>query len=131
MQFRRILSLLLFVALVIASPKGSAQSMSTAGPFVISSGTSRCAPIDTTADAVVGIYVSGTFVATLQPEVSIQGQAAVNTQVTPSTSSTPQATITAAGGYTANVAGYDKFLVCVTAYTSGSATIYLNATPRH
>lgn len=104
----------------------SAFGQSTAGPFVISSGSSACASIDVSGQSAVGISVTGTFSATLQPEVTIQGQAATNIQVTPSTSSTAQATITAAGNYTASVGGYSTFLMCITAYTSGTATIRLN-----
>lgn len=106
----------------------SAFGQSTAGPFVISSGTSACAQIRVSGQSAVGITVVGTFSATLQPKVSIQGQTPTNIQVTPSSSSTAQSTITAVGNYTARVGGYDVFSVCVTAYTSGSATIYLNAT---
>lgn len=105
----------------------SAFGQSTAGPFVISSGTSACASISVTGQSAVGISVTGTFTATLQPQVSIRGQAVTNIQVTPSTSTTAQSTITATGNYTASVGGYDTFYVCITAYTSGSATIYLNS----
>ena len=121
---KQLLKLVLLAAL--APPALFAQG--TAGPFTISSSSSPCATIATTGQSTVGINVSGTFTLTLQPEVSIRGQAAANTQVTPSTSSTAQSTITSTGVYTANVAGFDTFLVCVTAYTSGSATIYLNST---
>jgi len=112
--------------LLMASAVAAAQS--TAGPFTISSASSPCARIKVTGQSTVGIQVTGSFSMTLQPEVSISGQAAANTQVTPSTSSTAQSTITAAGVFSTSVSGYDDFLLCVTAYTSGTATIYLNST---
>jgi hypothetical protein len=75
----------------------------------------------------VGITVSGTWSGTLQPEVSIQGQAAANTQVTPSTSSTAASTITANGTYfTVGVAGADTFLLCGNTVASGTANVFLN-----
>jgi hypothetical protein len=104
-------------------------AQSRSGPFTINSSSSPCASINVLGQATVGIQVTGTFSATLQPEVSVQGQTPQNTQVTPSTSSTGQATITAAGTYVSGVGGYDTFLVCVSSYASGTATIYLNASP--
>lgn len=98
------------------------------GPIVITATTSPCATIGVgPKGAQVAITVTGTFSGTLQPELSLQGQAAANTQVTPSTSSTAQSTITAAGTFfTVNVAGADTFLLCPTAFASGTATVYLN-----
>jgi hypothetical protein len=98
-------------------------------PFVISSSSSPCAQIAIAADrtATVTIDVSGTFSITLQPQVSLSGGTAHNTDVTPSASQTPQATITAAGGYQATqISGWDLFQVCPTSYSSGSATITLS-----
>src|SRR6202451_4689080 len=82
-----------------------------------------CAQIPVTGVATLGIQVTGTWATTLQPEVSIGGNAFVNTQVTPSTSSTAQSTITASGAYVASVAGYDVFQICFTSYASGTAVI--------
>lgn len=120
--------LLLLIGLLgaLLSAEGFGQAKS--GPFVLTATTSPCAKIQTTGQATVGIVVVGTFSATLQPQVSIQGQPLANVQVAPSTSSTPQSTITAAGTYTAGVAGYDLFSVCATGFVSGSVTIYLNVT---
>jgi hypothetical protein len=118
---RRLLFFLLFSASLFAQSK--------AGPFTLNASTSPCAIIGATANATVGIQVTGTFSATLQPEVSIAGQSPQNSQVTPSTSSTLQSTITTAGIYSAGVGGYDSFLLCVSAYSSGTATVYLTATP--
>jgi hypothetical protein len=104
-------------------------SQSKAGPFVISSSTSKCATIGTQGQATVFIDVTGTFSITLNPEVAIEGGAARGAQVFPTNSSTAQTTITAAGGYYAPVGSADEFLVCVGSYVSGSATILLTATP--
>lgn len=111
------------------SPPSEAQA--TAGPFTISSSSSPCAKISVTGQGSVVAKVSGTFSITLQPELSMQGQPPDNTVVTPSTSTsgTKQGTITAAGSYSAAVGSYDTFLVCVSSYVSGSATIYLNTSP--
>lgn len=125
MLLRRFVFLLAFCFAL--GPPIFAQSRS--GPFTINSSSSPCASINVLGQATVGIQVTGTFSATLQPEVSVQGQKPQNTQVTPSTSSTAQATITAAGTYVSGVGGYDTFLVCVSSYASGTATIYLNASP--
>ena len=128
--FRFLAPLLLFAAL---APPVFGQGK--AGPFTINASTSPCATIGVTQQSTVGITVTGTFSATLQPEVAMTGRdgstagTPQNTQVTPSSSSTAQSTITAAGAYKAAVGGFDTFLVCVTSYASGSATIYLNASP--
>lgn len=119
MNLRRLL-LIFFIAL---GPPLVAQ---TYGPFVINATTSPCARVDVgSGNSSVGITVNGTFSMTLQPSVAIAGQASANAQVTPSTSTTAQSTITAAGVYKAEVAGYQLFQVCASAYVSGTATIYL------
>jgi len=120
----------LFTVLFLAA---SLWGQSKAGPFTISSSTSPCASITVSGLSTVGITVTGTFSMTLQPEVAMTARdgsnagTPQNTQVTPSTSTTAQSTITAAGKYKGAVGGFDTFLVCVTSYVSGSATIYLNA----
>jgi hypothetical protein len=121
-MFRRITFLL---SIFLLGPPLFAQSK--ASPQVLS-GANQCAQIAVTGQSTVGIQVTGTFSATLQPEVSIQGQSPQNTTVTPSTSSTAQGSITSTGAYKSAVGGYDTFLLCVSAYTSGSATVYLNST---
>lgn len=100
-----------------------------AGPFIITASTSPCAQIQIASDrsSTVAIDVSGTFSATLQPKVAMAGQAAHNVQVTPSTSQTPQNTITAIGGYQSlQISGWELFEVCVSSYSSGTATLYLS-----
>lgn len=76
---------------------------------------SGCASIDVTGKGVVGISITNSGTAwsgTIQPEVALGGDAAQNTQVTPSTSSTAQNTITANGNYQAFVSGYSTFFLC-------------------
>lgn len=108
----------------IALENAHAQAV---GPFALTANNQCTKPVATDSRATVGIYVSGTFSATLQPEGTIQGQAAFNTQVAPSTSTTLQSTITTPGAYVGAVAGWSTFQVCVTAYTSGTATVWLQA----
>ena len=120
MRFRLLLFSL--IALALGPP---AFSQTKAGPFAITA-ANQCAVIGTGGQATVGIQVIGTFSATLQPEVSIQGQAAQNIQVSPSTTGTPQSTITGDGIFSASVAGFDTFLLCASSYASGTATVYLN-----
>lgn len=128
MQLRRFL-FLLFAAFAFAlgppgfSEKALAQSL--AKTFTLTA-ANQCASIGVTSLPTIGIQITGTFSATLQPEVAINGQAPQNTQVKPSTSSTAQSTITAAGVYKAAVGGYDTFALCVSSYASGTATVQLN-----
>ena len=111
---------------------GLAQGQKS-GPFNLNtqgtSGSASCAVIslNPATSSTVVINVSGTFSLTLQPAVQVQGQAVANVLVTPSTSTTAQSTITAAGAYYANVGPVNNFQVCVSAYTSGTAVVYLNA----
>src|SRR5260221_12482948 len=89
--------------------------------------STECATIGVDSSAaVVGIFVTGTWTGTLQPQGTIQGQTPFNVQVTPSTSSTAQSAITASGGYFALVAGYSSFQVCGNTVSSGTATVFLN-----
>jgi hypothetical protein len=113
----RVLMLALFLALAGHFARGqTTQTLSAANQCT--------APIDVTGLATLGMQMTGTWSATLQPEVAIGGNPAVNTQVTPSTSATAQSTVTANGVYVAAVGGYSSFLVCVTAYVSGTVTIH-------
>lgn len=112
----------LFVLLILAIALGPPLRAQTNSQTL--SANNQCTkPIDVSNYATLGMQMSGTWSATLQPEVAIGGQAAVNTQVTPSTSTTPQATITANGIYVASVGGYSVFMVCTTSYASGTVTI--------
>lgn len=116
---RKILWLLLFCAPCFA------QSV---GPISITS--TQCASISADQKATVAIQVTGTWTGTLQPSVAIAGRPAANIQVTPSTTSTAQSTITANGGYSAKVAGFTYFQVCGASVISGTAKVYLNASPK-
>jgi hypothetical protein len=92
---------------------------------------SQCGSVSVEGKATVAVLVSGSWSGTIQPEVALGGQAAVNTQVTPSTSTTPQATITANGAYTTSTAGFTVFLVCGNTIT-GTAKVFINvARPAH
>jgi hypothetical protein len=93
------------------------------GPIAINN--AQCAQIATDSQATVAMYVFGTWTGTLQPEGSIQGQAAFNIQVAPSTSTTLQSTITGNGAFVAAIAGYSSFLLCGNTVTSGTANVYL------
>jgi hypothetical protein len=119
---------LFFLFALALSPSPPLLAQSTAKTFTLTA-ANQCATIGVTALPTVGIYVSGTFSMTLQPEVSINGSTPQNSQVTPSTSTTPQSTITTTGNYLAAVGGYDSFLLCVSSYSSGSATVVLNPSP--
>lgn len=94
------------------------------GPTSITS--TQCARIGAEGGATVGIYVSGTFTGTLQPQGTIQGQTAFNIQVTPAASVTPQSTITATGAYVASVPAYSSFQLCGASVSSGTAVVFLN-----
>ncbi len=110
---RKLVLLLLFVLPMSAA----AQSSSLTG--------TQCFLLDTGGRATVAFQVTGSWSGTMQPQAAIQGQSAVNLQVTPVASSTPQATVTANGAYFVNVAGYSMFQVCGASIT-GTAVIYAN-----
>ena len=97
------------------------------GPVAITS--TQCAPIGTDRMATVYLQITGTWTGTLTPKVAIAGNAPVPIQVTPSNSQTPQSSITANGGYFVHVAGWTYFQVCGNTVASGTANVYLNASP--
>lgn len=75
----------------------------------------------------IAILVTGTWSGTIQPQAQIGAQSGVDIEVYPSTApTTPQATITANGLYFCPVAGLEQFLLVATAWSSGTANIYLN-----
>lgn len=118
--------LLIAIALATSLAASPAWAQSLAKTFTLNA-ANQCARIGVTNLPTVGISVSGTFSMTLQPEVAIAGQTTPqDSQVTPSTSQTAQSTITSAGNYAAPVAGYDNFYLCVSSYSSGTATVLLN-----
>ena len=71
----------------------------------------------------VGFQVTGTFVATVTFEVSINGADWVALQVFPSNNSTGATTAAAAGVWTAAVSGFALARARVSAYTSGAVTV--------
>lgn len=106
---------------------GAAQ---TVGPVLITS--AQCATIDPGQNGgTVFVQVVGTWTGTLQPKGSIAGKTAFNLQVVPSTSTVPQSTITANGGYSATVAGFNSFQVCGNTVATGTAKVYLNLGAAH
>lgn len=111
---------LCFFALVL--PAAAQSSFTITG--------SQCiAPIAVDAQATVAFHVTGaTWTGTIQPKISIAGQAPVNAQVAPANSSTKQGTVTANGAYIASVAGYSLFQLCGATVTN-TATLYVNISP--
>lgn len=128
MHFSRKLCLLLAFAFATVFVRGQTVSKTFQ---ITSTSTVSCPAIDVGGNATVGIDVSGTFSATLQPQVIIGGgNTPRNTGVTPYGSTTSQATITAAGGYhTTDIPGATYFVMCASAYVSGTATVVLTITP--
>jgi hypothetical protein len=95
--------------------------------------TAQCGSIRASNNSTVGIIVSGTWSGTLTPNLQISAASSAPTvakKVVPVDSTTAQATITANGGYRADVAGFTQFNVCSTGtWTSGTATITMYAVP--
>jgi hypothetical protein len=126
MHLRRCL-FVFFACFALGPPGLMLRASAQSAPPIQLNGANQCAPIGPLSrTATVSIQVTGTFSATLQPEVSVQGSTWVNTTVTPTGSTTSQSTITAVGIYSANVAGMSNFQVCVASYSSGTASVYLN-----
>ena len=85
----------------------------------------QCVQISASGQGTVGIAVTGTWSATLQPEAAVGGQAASNTVVYAVGSTSSANTITSNGTYTSPVSGMTTFLLCASAYTSGTVAIVL------
>lgn len=115
-------------ALLLLAWTCSLARAQTFGPFpVTSTASSSCAraPISNATSSTVHIIVSGTFSATLQVSLALNGNVNV-TNVVPlgSTSSSSQTTITASGDYgVMGTAGHDTVLVCATIYASGTPVV--------
>jgi hypothetical protein len=96
--------------------------------------TAVCVSIRAQNNSTVGIIVSGTWSGTFTPNVQIStvsGAPTVAKKVVPVDSTTAQATVTANGGYRADVSGFALFNFCSTGtWTSGTATVTLNVTPQ-
>jgi hypothetical protein len=93
------------------------------GPYSLT-GT-QCAAVRVTQRGTATYQVTGSWSGTIQPQVSVAEQPAVNAQATPANSTTAQATITANGAYFTGVSGYSTFLLCGNTIT-GTASVYLN-----
>jgi hypothetical protein len=76
----------------------------------------------------LGLQVTGTFVATVTFEVSIDGSNWVAFNVVPAASATPASTATAPGVFLGNVAGFALFRARVSAWSSGAVTVTALAT---
>ena len=123
---RRFLYALAAVFLFLPGPPIFAQS--SYGPFTLSANNQCTGRIDATGITSLGMQITGTSVLTLTPEVSIGGQPPTASQFTQSTSTSgPVLTYTTSGStnvvFSASVAGAKTFVLCVTAYTSGSAIV--------
>jgi hypothetical protein len=126
MRILRILTtaLLLASALAIAQVQPVTQNITA---------TAQCVPIRASNNSTVGIIVSGTWSGTFTPNVQISTAASAPTvakKVVPVDSTTAQSTVTANGGYRADVAGFTQFNFCSTGtWTSGTAIVTLYAVP--
>ena len=71
----------------------------------------------------VALQLSGTFTLTVQFEATVDGQTWVSLRMLPSNSTSAVTNATAAGAWSANVAGFKLLRARVSAYTSGSADV--------
>jgi hypothetical protein len=71
----------------------------------------------------VALQLSGTFTLTVQFEATVDGQTWVSLRMLPSNSTSAATNATAAGAWSANVAGFKLMRARVSAYTSGSADV--------
>jgi hypothetical protein len=75
----------------------------------------------------VALQLSGTFTLTVQFEATVDGQTWVSLRMLPSNSTSAVTNATAAGAWSANVAGFKHLRARVSAYTSGSAELTILA----
>ena len=75
----------------------------------------------------VALQLSGTFTLTVQFEATVDGQTWVSLRMLPSNSTSAVTNATAAGAWSANVAGIKLIRARVSAYTSGSAELTILA----
>jgi hypothetical protein len=128
-SFIKAWALFAMLALLLScSSLSRAQSTPQTITTTSASTPSGCASISVDGNkGAVGFHVGGTWTGTLQPEISIQGNAPSNVQVTPYSSSTAQSTVTANGDYYVNqVAGATVFYLCGPTST-GTANVYINS----
>ncbi|MGH9505234.1 MAG: hypothetical protein ACRD20_20465 [Terriglobales bacterium] len=115
---------LFFFSVLLAASLAVGQQAQVSGSIT---GTGCSPAIDVSGKGIVGISVTGTWSGTIQPEVAVGGDAAVNTKVTPDGGGTAASTITANGGYqSVSVAGKNLFQLCGNTVT-GTAVVKMNA----
>lgn len=128
MHLRRFL-FILFAVMALGPPLFSQARTFNLSAVTPANSTLNCASVDVQDKGTVGIQVTGTSALTLQPEVAIGGNPPTNAVVFPYGSGTSQSTIVTSGAtnstFTAPAAGMSIFLVCVSAYTSGTAVVTL------
>ena len=125
----RMLRVLLVTMALAVGAWGQTQPV-TGNITTATAGAGNCVSARAQNNSIVGIDVSGTFVATLQPTVQIlssSGAPTRNKKVVPLDSTTAQSTITAAGAYKATISGWTQINICASAYTSGTAVVTIYA----
>ncbi len=90
---------------------------------ITANGQSVTLPYRHFANGGIGVQVTGTWVATLQFEVTIDGTNYVALPMANVNSGATASTTTANGIFAGNVVGVSAFRVTSTAYTSGTATV--------
>lgn len=112
---------------VCAAAVASAQGNVTTGPRDLDA-LNECSIINVSGMGVAGIQVTGTYVGTITWTVAIDGGTYVAIDAfTPDAPSTAVNSTTSTGVWTATVAGLRTLRACMTAYTSGRATVVLAA----
>ena len=129
---KRLIALLLFLAVIGLSPPLHAQQVWISGSITAADSTCATAGSCVTANlpvntpATVAFTIAGTFSATLTFQVSQDCTTFITVNATPP-NSTSAVTSTASGGtWKADVSSMCKFRVVGTAYTSGTATVSIS-----
>ena len=86
--------------------------------------TGNGSTLNTTNQAMAVLDVQGTFSGTITVEGTIDGTNYFAVKTTDMSSDTRVSTITAAGQFSLRVSGYQNFRARISAYTSGSITVY-------
>jgi len=90
--------------------------------------TGNGAAMNVTGRARLGLQLTGTFVATVTFEATIDGATWVALALTPAGGGAAVTTATAPGLLAAAVSGFSQFRARISAYTSGSITVLALAT---
>lgn len=128
MSIIRRLSVFLLVCLW-ALPASAQTSGQLAGNLNATSGASSCVILPVAGMGTGSVQIVGTWVGTISFTVANTGDAAdyKALNMAPSNSSTQVTSSTANGLWSGSVAGYRFFRACMTAYTSGTASLLLSA----